>query len=66
MEPSLADFPLEITCPGCRKKVSQTVGWFKREHDCPFDCGARFAANKLRREILSAEGAFERFLKALK
>src|SRR6266404_491104 len=47
--------PLEITCPNCKKKIKQTVAWFKTGRvSCPF-CKTLIDAKEFRRELESAD-----------
>ena len=40
---NLESLEMTIECPTCRRKVTKTVGWFKRANQtCPHGCGTTF------------------------
>jgi transcription initiation factor IIE alpha subunit len=51
----LDDMKLEITCPGCKAKLSKTIGDAKRiRSNCP-KCGVPIKSSTLKPTIAAAE-----------
>lgn len=66
MTPIIPDSePMEVTCPNCKKKISKTVGWFKRKDcACPH-CDAKIDTTGFRRGLDDAQREAERALKSM-
>ncbi len=54
---SLDSLPMTITCPTCLKKVTNTVGWFRKANQsCPHGCGTTFKTDgQFRRGVAEAD-----------
>jgi hypothetical protein len=61
----LDDFPVELTCPECHKKVLATISLLKEEKAYTFPCGHTAGTERFRPDIATAERKLERMIRKI-
>jgi len=64
---NLDSLEMTIECPTCQRKVTKTVGWFKRTNQmCPHGCGTTFdTEGQFRSGIADAQRDLDKFKREL-